>query len=104
MQGCLKPIEVLIPPGCILDPSEDAAVIGGNVLTCQRVVDVIFKAFSSCAASQGCMNNTTFGDDSFGYYETVAGGAGAVSNTYVKKTHSFWHFIRDPVVLFIHYS
>ena len=62
-----------------MDPSDDAAVIGGNVLTCQRVVDVIFKAFSTCAASQGCMNNTTFGDDSFGYYETVAGGAGAVS-------------------------
>lgn len=42
-------------------------------------MDVVFKAFSTCAASQGCMNNTTFGDDSFGYYETVAGGAGAVS-------------------------
>ena len=63
----------------MLDPSEDAAVIGGNVLTCQRVVDVILKAFSTCAASQGCMNNTSFGDESFGYYETVAGGAGAVS-------------------------
>ena len=79
MQGCLKPIEVIIPSGSLLDPSDDAAVIGGNVLTCQRVVDVVFKAFSACAASQGCMNNTTFGDDSFGYYETVAGGAGAVS-------------------------
>ena len=42
------------------------------------MVDVVFKAFSACAASQGCMNNTTFGDESFGYYETVAGGAGAV--------------------------
>lgn len=62
-----------------MDPSDDAAVIGGNVLTCQRVVDVIFRAFKTCAASQGCMNNTTFGDDNFGYYETVAGGAGAVS-------------------------
>lgn len=81
VQGCLKPIEVIIPPHCLLDPSDDAAVIGGNVLTSQRVVDVIFKAFSTCAASQGCMNNTTFGDDSFGYYETVAGGAGAVSTS-----------------------
>ena len=79
IQGCLKPIEVCIPPGSVLDPLEDAAVMGGNILTSQRVVDVIFRAFSTCAASQGCMNNTTFGDDGFGYYETVAGGAGAVS-------------------------
>ena len=75
----MKPITVCIPPGSILDPDENAAVIGGNVLTSQRVVDVVFKAFSACAASQGCMNNTAFGDDNFGYYETVAGGAGAVS-------------------------
>jgi len=61
-----------------LCPSEDAAVVGGNVLTSQRVVDVILKAFQACAASQGCMNNVTFGDESVGYYETVAGGAGAV--------------------------
>ncbi|XP_038070278.1 5-oxoprolinase-like [Patiria miniata] len=76
-QGCLKPIQLHVPKGSILDPSHDAAVIGGNVLTCQRVVDVILKAFGVCAASQGCMNNTTFGDDDVGYYETVAGGAGA---------------------------
>ena len=74
----MQPIRVIIPEGSILDPSDTAAVIGGNVLTCQRVTDVVFKAFKICAASQGCMNNTTFGDDTFGYYETVAGGAGAV--------------------------
>ena len=51
-QGCLKPVSVFIPPGSILDPSEDAAVVGGNVLTSQRLVDVIFKAFKVCAASQ----------------------------------------------------
>lgn len=68
-----------IPPGSLLDPSDTAAVVGGNVLTCQRIVDVVFRAFETCAASQGCMNNVTFGDDSVGYYETVAGGAGAVS-------------------------
>ena len=78
-QGCLKPVQVLIPERCLLDPSDTAAVVGGNVLTCQRIVDVVFKAFSTCAASQGCMNNITFGDESVGYYETVAGGAGAVS-------------------------
>lgn len=76
-QGCLKPVTIKIPPGCILDPSPDAAVVGGNVQTSQRIVDVILHAFGACAASQGCMNNITFGDESVGYYETVAGGAGA---------------------------
>jgi len=76
-QGCLNPCTVVIPEGTILAPSVEAAVVGGNVLTSQRVVDVILKAFSACAASQGCMNNVTFGDESFGYYETIAGGAGA---------------------------
>lgn len=52
IQGCLAPIEVIIPPGSILQPSQDAAVVGGNVLTSQRVVDVIFRAFEVCAASQ----------------------------------------------------
>ncbi|KAL7857525.1 hypothetical protein SRHO_G00164240 [Serrasalmus rhombeus] len=76
-QGCLTPIKVIIPPGSILQPSQNAAVVGGNVLTSQRVVDVIFRAFEVCAASQGCMNNVSFGSDKSGYYETVAGGAGA---------------------------
>lgn len=75
----MKPVSIRIPPGCLLDPSQDAAVVGGNVQTSQRVVDVILRAFSACAASQGCMNNITFGDANVGYYETVAGGAGAVS-------------------------
>ena len=70
-------VTVNIPPGSLLDPSEEAAVVGGNVLTSQRIVDVVFRAFSACAASQGCMNNITFGDENFGYYETVAGGSGA---------------------------
>lgn len=105
MQGCLAPIKVIIPPGSILQPSQNAAVVGGNVLTSQRVVDVIFRAFEVCAASQvrrsclvsqfflfkasrfciyfhpsflqGCMNNISFGSERIGYYETVAGGAGA---------------------------
>lgn len=78
-QGCLAPIKVNIPKGSILDPSETAAVVGGNVLTSQRIVDVVLKAFDVCAASQGCMNNVTFGEEGYGYYETVGGGAGAVS-------------------------
>lgn len=78
--GCLTPITVKVPPGCILSPSATAAVVGGNVLTSQRVVDVIFKAFEACAASQGCMNNITLGDEAFGYYETIAGGSGAAGS------------------------
>lgn len=68
---------MIIPKGSILDPSDNAAVVGGNVQTSQRIVDVVFKAFKACAASQGCMNNITFGEESWGYYETVAGGSGA---------------------------
>jgi 5-oxoprolinase (ATP-hydrolysing) len=76
-QGCLAPIEFVIPANTLLNPSPTAGVVGGNVLTSQRVVDVVLKAFQACAASQGCMNNLTFGDKEFGYYETIAGGAGA---------------------------
>ncbi|KAK4219113.1 5-oxoprolinase [Rhypophila decipiens] len=88
-QGCLKPITVKIPPKSLLSPSDNAAVVGGNVLTSQRVTDVIFKAFEACAASQGDCNNLTFGFGGnvtgqaevkgFGYYETIAGGSGAGS-------------------------
>ncbi|KAH7148700.1 Hydantoinase B/oxoprolinase-domain-containing protein [Dactylonectria macrodidyma] len=89
-QGCLRPIHVKIPPKSILSPSPGAAVVGGNVLTSQRITDVIFKAFQACAASQGCCNNLTFGFGGnqsgkqaikgFGYYETIAGGSGAGHN------------------------
>lgn len=76
-QGCLAPVKILIPKGSFLSPSDKAAVVGGNVLTSQRVTDVILMAFQACACSQGCMNNLTFGDDTFGYYETIGGGCGA---------------------------
>ncbi|CAG8659549.1 10949_t:CDS:2, partial [Cetraspora pellucida] len=86
-QGCLAPIDIKIPPKSILNPSDQAAVVGGNVLTSQRLVDVILKAFQACAASQGDCNNLTFGKDGkivdgkmtdgWGYYETIAGGSGA---------------------------
>lgn len=76
-QGCLAPVRIHIPPGSFLSPSDKAAVVGGNVLTSQRVTDVVLTAFQACACSQGCMNNLTFGDDTFGYYETIGGGCGA---------------------------
>ena len=65
-----------IPDGTILSPADDAAVVGGNVLTSQRVTDVILYAFQAMACSYGCMNNFTFGDATLGYYETIAGGGG----------------------------
>ena len=90
-------MKVVIPEGSVLDPREDSAVVGGNVLTCQRLVDVVFKAFAVCAASQGCMNNTVFGDESMGYYETVAGGAGAVSvHGSLTHTHTHTHGVQGP--------
>lgn len=101
-QGCLKPIKIFIPPGTILSPSEIAAVVGGNVLTSQRVVDVVLKAFSACAASQGCMNNITFGNKEIGYYETVAGGAGAGPTWNGRSgvhTHMTNTRITDPEIL-----
>ncbi|XP_061463198.1 5-oxoprolinase isoform X2 [Rhineura floridana] len=101
-QGCLAPVRVIIPKGSILDPSLDAAVVGGNVLTSQRVVDVIFRAFEACAASQGCMNNVTFGNERVGYYETVAGGAGAGPHWHGRSgvhTHMTNTRITDPEIL-----
>lgn len=101
-QGCLKPVDVKIPVGCFLNPSEYAAVVGGNVLTSQRVTDLVFKAFRACAASQGCMNNLTFGTEKFGYYETIAGGAGAGPTWHGKHgvhTHMTNTRITDPEVL-----
>ncbi|KAK1311587.1 5-oxoprolinase [Acorus calamus] len=76
-QGCLAPVDIIIPAGSFLSPSDKAAVVGGNVLTSQRITDVILTAFQACACSQGCMNNLTFGDETFGYYETIGGGSGA---------------------------
>ncbi|HEX4474263.1 MAG TPA: hydantoinase B/oxoprolinase family protein [Polyangiaceae bacterium] len=75
--GCLRPVRLTIPSPSILSPGPERAVVGGNVETSQRIVDVLLGASSRCAASQGTMNNVTFGDATFGYYETLAGGAGA---------------------------
>ncbi|MFZ9064531.1 MAG: hydantoinase B/oxoprolinase family protein [bacterium] len=101
-QGCLNSIEIRIPDGSLLSPSEEAAVVGGNVLTSQRITDVILKAFGACAASQGCMNNLTFGNERFGYYETIGGGAGAGPNWHGQSgvhTHMTNTRITDPEIL-----
>jgi 5-oxoprolinase (ATP-hydrolysing) len=75
--GCLDPVEIRIPEGSLLDPPPGAAVVGGNVETSQRIVDVLLGALGLAAASQGTMNNVAFGDARYGYYETIGGGAGA---------------------------
>ncbi|MGQ0552249.1 MAG: hydantoinase B/oxoprolinase family protein [Planctomycetota bacterium] len=87
--GCLRPLEIRVPPGSLLDPLWPAAVCGGNVETSQRLVDLLYGALGLLAASQGTMNNVSFGApgdptatsgperEGFAYYETVCGGAGA---------------------------
>ena len=75
--GCLKPIELLIPKGSMLDPVHPAAVVAGNVETSQCIVETLFGATGALAAGQGTMNNFTFGNDRYQYYETICGGAGA---------------------------
>ena len=83
--GCLEPIRIKIPDGNLLKPNANAAVAGGNVETSQRIVDVLYGALDIAAASQGTMNNVLFGSpDGTGaqYYETIAGGAGAVNGAH----------------------
>jgi 5-oxoprolinase (ATP-hydrolysing) len=100
--GCLDPIEVRIPEGSLLNSKYPAAVVGGNVETSQRVVDVLYGALGVVAASQGTMNNVSFGTKHFGYYETICGGAGAgpgfdgASAVHVHMTNTR---ITDPEVL-----
>ncbi len=81
-EGLMRPVELAIPEGMLnppfgSDPSACPAVVGGNVETSQRIVDVLLKAFTLQACSQGTMNNVLFGNDRFGYYETICGGSGA---------------------------
>lgn len=101
-QGCLNPVSVIVEKGSLLNPADDAAVVGGNVLTSQRITDVIFKAFAAAADSQGCTNNLTFGNENFGYYETIGGGAGAGpgwSGQSGVHTHMTNTRITDPEIL-----
>ena len=82
-EGLLELVEVILPKGSLLNPAfcaDDAknpAVVGGNTEVSQRLTDLLLKALGRSAGSQGTMNNTLFGDDTFGYYETVGGGTGA---------------------------
>ncbi len=100
--GCLRPVKLVIPSGSVLSPSPGRAVAGGNVETSQRIVDVLLGATGRAAASQGTMNNLTFGDASFGYYETIGGGAGAGPGFHGASgvhTHMTNTRITDPEIL-----
>ena len=107
-EGLLEPVEIRIPHGSMLDPGYEAdpehcpPVVGGNVETSQRLVDTLIQALSLAGCSQGTMNNLSFGDETFGYYETVAGGSGAgdgFDGADGVHTHMTNTRITDPEVL-----
>ncbi len=101
-EGCLKPIEIIVPEGSLLSPKRGAAVVAGNVETSQVVVDALYGALGVLAASQGTMNNFTFGDEHRQYYETICGGAGAgpsFDGASVVQTHMTNSRLTDPEVL-----
>jgi 5-oxoprolinase (ATP-hydrolysing) len=100
--GCLRPLSIVVPPGSMLDPRPPAAVVAGNVETSQCIVDALYGALGLQAASQGTMNNFTFGNERYQYYETVAGGAGAgpdYDGASGVQTHMTNSRLTDPEVL-----
>ena len=100
--GCLNPIDIIIPEGCLLNPIPPAAVVAGNVETSQLVVDALYGALGVMAASQGTMNNFTFGNERYQYYETICGGAGAgngFNGADAVQTHMTNSRLTDPEVL-----
>jgi 5-oxoprolinase (ATP-hydrolysing) len=100
--GCLKPLEIIVPPGSLLNPRYPAAVVAGNVETSQVVTDALYGALGAMAASQGTMNNFTFGSDRYQYYETICGGSGAgltFAGTDAVQTHMTNSRLTDPEVL-----
>ena len=101
-EGCLKPIEIIIPDGCMLKPAYPAAVVAGNVETSQCITDALYGALGVLAAAQGTMNNFTFGDATYQYYETICGGSGAgpdFDGTSAVHTHMTNSRLTDPEVL-----
>jgi 5-oxoprolinase (ATP-hydrolysing) len=100
--GCLRPIELIVPEGSMLSPRYPAAVVAGNVETSQVVTDALFAATGKLAPSQGTMNNFTFGNERHQYYETIAGGSGAGPDhdgTSAVQTHMTNSRLTDPEIL-----
>ena len=97
--GCLKPLDIVIPEGSMLAPRYPAAVVAGNVETSQAITDTLYGALGVLAASQGTMNNFTFGNATYQYYETISGGAGAgpdFDGASVVQTHMTNSRLTDP--------
>ncbi len=100
--GCLKPLEIVLPERCLLNPVYPAAVVAGNVETSQCITDALLAALDVCAAAQGTMNNFTFGNATHQYYETICGGAGAgpeFDGASAVHTHMTNSRLTDPEVL-----
>jgi 5-oxoprolinase (ATP-hydrolysing) len=101
-EGCLEPLELIIPEGCMLQPRYPAAVVAGNVETSQCITDCLYGALGVLAGAQGTMNNFSFGNQRYQYYETIAGGSGAGADfdgTDVVQTHMTNSRLTDPEVL-----
>lgn len=100
--GCLRPVELVVPEGSMLNPAPPAAVVAGNVETSQVITDALFAATGKLAPSQGTMNNFTFGNEAHQYYETIAGGSGAGPDhdgTSAVQTHMTNSRLTDPEIL-----
>ncbi|KQV82523.1 5-oxoprolinase [Massilia sp. Root351] len=100
--GCLKPLRVLIPPGSMLNPHYPASVVSGNVETSTCITNALYGALGVLAASQGTMNNFTFGNARYQYYETISGGSGAgegFDGTSVVQTNMTNSRLTDPEIL-----
>jgi 5-oxoprolinase (ATP-hydrolysing) len=101
-EGCLKPLKIILPKNCMINPVYPAAVVAGNVETSQAIVDTLLGALGKVAASQGTMNNVTWGNETYQYYETLCGGEGA-SNQHTGcsgvHTHMTNSRLTDPEVL-----
>ncbi|MEJ7808552.1 MAG: hydantoinase B/oxoprolinase family protein, partial [Telluria sp.] len=100
--GCLKPLQVIIPPGSMLNPHYPASVVSGNVETSTCITNALYGALGVLAASQGTMNNFTFGNATYQYYETISGGSGAgegFNGTDVVQTNMTNSRLTDPEIL-----
>jgi 5-oxoprolinase (ATP-hydrolysing) len=104
--GCLKPLKVIIPPGSMLNPHYPASVVSGNVETSTCITNALYGALGVMAAAQGTMNNFTFGNERYQYYETISGGSGAgpgFDGTSVVQTNMTNSRLTDPEILEFRY-
>ena len=105
-EGCMRPLNIILPENCMLTPQYPAAVVAGNVEVSQAVTDCLFQALDALAGAQGTMNNFNFGNDVHQYYETICGGSGAgkgFNGTDAVHTHMTNTRLTDPEVLEMRY-